>query len=120
MKDVDKGLTQWLEQDSDEPRELIVEVDSPGPKFNIERQADGHFSTVGEVATGEDIEAALSTLDSELHAIVSGPTNILHAAGAIALRATSQQVKRFIDLPGVRAVYPNRNLTRRGSAVRRR
>ena len=109
---IDKNLVTWFQEDSGELRELIVEVNSLPPQFNIERGLNGGLwpTTKLGVDENEDLEASLTNLNAQLLSIVSGTTTILHAAGAIALRATSQQVKGFIDNPLVKAMYANREL----------
>ncbi len=57
---IDKNLVAWLQEESDEFRELIVEVNSPPPKFSIERGPNGGLWPTTKLGVDEDLEASLT------------------------------------------------------------
>ena len=111
-------LLEWVTADgeSDEKRELIVEVCAPPRKVVFRKDRDRRVPSqiVSEKpgAREENLETLDAFLSSELHL----ETNVLKSAGAIALRATNLEVRRFAEHPLVKAIRTNRtNRTNRSS-----
>lgn len=108
----DPDLAAWLSQESGEAREILVEAVLPGRRVTFDRQAGGRARPVGL----EEEPAALGRKEtlSRLRALVARfldvPPVVLEAAGALAVRARSEQVRQFVDHPLVKAVRPNRKL----------
>ena len=104
-------LAKWLSQENDEVRELIVECKLPARQVDFERRSDGSAVPVGMTSVPtSDRFALLGQLSSFLESVVQRPTTVLKAAGVIAVKATRQEVLRFVDHPLVKAIEPNRRL----------
>lgn len=54
--------------------------------------------------------AVLEELNALLAKHLDGPTTVLKSAGAIAVKATSRQVRAFADDPLIKAIRRNRRL----------
>ena len=109
----DADLITWLAADSSDTRELIVEARLPSRKVTIQKHANGRAVPTGiDTATASERTAALAELPAFLSKILDTPPVLLKTAGAIAVRATSQQVRQFADHPLVKAIRLNRKLSR--------
>jgi hypothetical protein len=107
----DAEIAEWLAGDSNDTRELIVEARLPARKVTVQKRADGRV--VPDDINGSAASGRASVL-AELHDFLSGnldvPPVLLKAAGAIAVRATSQQVRQFAGHPLVKSIRANRRL----------
>lgn len=113
-KVTDPDLVAWLSQDSGETREIIVDAVLPSRRVILQKSPNGRLSPSGLQATPEsDRKEALSKLRAHLAKILGVSPVILEAAGAVAIRANSRQVREFVSDPLVRAIRPNRKLRRR-------
>ena len=109
----DADLAQWLSLDRGDVRELIVEARLPDRKIILGRRADGHRVPAGiESIAPTERAAALAELHSFLTALLDVPPVLLKAAGAVAVRATSRQVRQFVRHPLVKTIRSNRRLAR--------
>ena len=110
----DPEVLAWLSGDSSEARELIVEARLPKRQVAMRKGADGRV--VPHNITSDAATERAETL-ADLHAWLTErldvPPVMLKAAGAIAVQATSQQVRQFADHPLVKSIRPNRQLKRR-------
>jgi hypothetical protein len=108
-------LAAWLSIDSPEMRELIVEARLPARQAVIEKRSEGigNPRTIGVKPTTPDQR---SKILAELYAFLADrldvPPVLLKAAGAVAVKATSNQARQFVDHPLVKAIRPNRKLAR--------
>lgn len=95
--------------------ELIVEARLPVRQVIIEKHADGRGSprAIGVKSTAS---TQRTTALTELYAFLADrldiPPVLLKAAGAVAVKATSSQVRQFAGHPLVKAIRPNRRLAR--------
>lgn len=107
----DPDLRDWLAGDSGEPRELIVEANVPLRKVAFGQRLAGRAVPSGiESGSADERAASLDELRALLADKLGLPANVLRSAGAVVVRATSQQVRQFADHPSVRAIRPNRRL----------
>ena len=110
----DADIITWLSADNSDARELIVEARLPARKALMQERSGGRSVPIGMDAGASAERAAVL---AELHAFLAEkldvPPVLLKAAGAIAVRATSQQVQQFADHPLVKALRPNRKLAQR-------
>ena len=110
----DADIIAWLSADSSDARELIVEARLPARKVIMQERTGGRSVPISMDAGASSERAAVL---AELHAFLAEqldvPPVLLKAAGAIAVRATSQQVRQFADHPLVKAIRPNRKLAQR-------
>jgi hypothetical protein len=112
MQDAD--TLAWLSADSNEARELIVEAKLPARKTLIQERDGRRSVPIGmDAGTSAERNAVLAELHAFLAKKLDTPPVLLKAAGAIAVRATSQQVRQFVDHPLVKAIRPNRKLVQR-------
>jgi hypothetical protein len=107
----DADLVEWLARDSDDPRELIVEAKLPARKVTVQKGIDGRMFPNGiNGLAASDRTPVLAELYAYLADKVDIPPVLLKAAGAIAVKATSQQVRQFAEHPLIKAIRPNRRL----------
>lgn len=107
----DANLIAWLATDSSDTRELIVEARLPARKVTIQKHANGRISpTETDATAASERAAALAELHDFLSKRLDVPPVLLKAAGAVAVRATSQQVRQFADHPLVKSIRSNRKL----------
>jgi hypothetical protein len=107
----DTDLLAWLATDSRDTRELMVEARLPARKVTIQKHTNGRMVPAEIDTTAADAHtAALAELHDFLSERLDTPPVLLKAVGAIAVRATSQQVRQFVDHPLVKAIRPNRKL----------
>ena len=108
---LDADLVEWLARDSDNARELIVEARLPARKVTVQKGADGRVLPDGiNGSATSDRTAVLAELHAYLADKLEVPPVLLKAAGAVAVKATSQQVRQFAEHPLVKAIRPNRRL----------
>src|SRR5713226_2230400 len=111
----DADLAQWLSSDGNDVRELIVEACLPDRKVTLGRRADGRRIPAGvESIAPTERAATLAEFHSFLTALLEVPPVLLKAAGAVAVKATSRQVRQFVEHPLVKSIRPNRRLARAG------
>ena len=107
----DAEIAEWLTRDSSDPRELIVEARLPARKVAVQKRADGRVVADGiNGSTASDRAAVLAELHAFLSEKLDIPPVLLKAAGALAVRATSQQVRQFAEHPLVKSIRPNRKV----------
>ena len=104
-------LSAWLSAKSGEKRELIVEAKVPERKVLFQRDSNGRSTPVG-IASGtpSDRNRTLTQLYSLLADSVEVPPVLLKAAGAVAVRASSREVQKFVAHPLVKRIRSNRKL----------
>src|SRR5262249_47070299 len=108
---LDAGLEAWLDTEGDDMREVIVEARVPQRRVRLaagtpqQRHAE-------EVTTeeGADRTEVLQELQEFLTTVIGRRPRILHAAGAIPLHVTRDQLRQIVGHPLVRAVRTNRRL----------
>jgi hypothetical protein len=107
----DADLVEWLARDSDDARELIVEAKLPARKVTMQQRADGRVvpDGINGLATS-DRTAVLAELYAYLADKLGVPPVLLKVAGAIAVKATSQQVREFTGHPLVKTIRLHRRL----------
>jgi hypothetical protein len=107
----DAEIAEWLGRDSSDARELIVEAKLPVRKVTVQKRADGRV-VPDEIngSAASDRAAVLAELHDFLSEKLDVPPVLLKAAGALAVRATSQQVRQFAEHPLVKSIRPNRRL----------
>jgi hypothetical protein len=107
----DADIVDWLAKDSNDARELIVEARLPARKVTVQKRADGRVVPDGiNGSAASDRAAVLAELHDFLSDKLDVPPVLLKAAGAIAVRATSQQVRQFAGHPLVKSIRANRKL----------
>ncbi len=109
----DQELIEWLQSDAAEARELIVQVQTPLRQITMKRHPGGRVQP--EQVQDNNIQArqkAIDDLAKVLDELVDTPPVVLQAAAAVAVKATSEQVLSFIDHRLVKAIYPNRFLSK--------
>jgi hypothetical protein len=110
----DADTLAWLSADSNEARELIVEAKLPARKALIQERDGGRSVSMGmDAGASAERAAVLAELHAFLAEKLDTPPVLLKAAGAIAVRTTSQQVRQFADHPLVKTIRPNRKLVQR-------
>jgi hypothetical protein len=107
----DADLVVWFEGEDGGSRELIVEAKlSPRTvrlgQTNTERHSPKEILSEG----GADRTTVLQELQNDLKGIVGDETNLLRAAGAVAVRANREQLLQILKHPLVKAVRANRRL----------
>ena len=109
----DQELMAWLQSDAAEARELIVQVQTPPRQITMKRHPGGRVQP--EQVQDNNIQArqkAIDDLTKVLDALVDTPPVVLQAAAAVVVKVTSEQVLSFIDHRLVKAIYPNRSLSK--------
>ena len=105
----DRELLAWLAAESDDTQELIVEAAVPERKVSFTKRPGGRTAASGiDSGPAAEREAVLDELNEFLTRQLDSPTTVLKSAGAIAVRATSRQVRAFADHRLVKAIRPNR------------
>jgi hypothetical protein len=107
----DSDLAEWLDGAGGDTRELIVEAKVPARTVRLDHAPLESLSPK-EIRSegGEDRTAVLQELQDDLKGIVGNATNLLRAAGAIAVRANREQLLQILKHPLVKAVRANRRL----------
>jgi len=107
----DNDFAAWISGESDEVRELIVEAQMPERRVVYEQETDGRVlpKRIGRKAPAHRL-AVLEELNSFLNERLGLETNLLKAAGAIVVRADSQQARYILEHRLVKAIKPNRRL----------
>ena len=104
-------LLAWVSAASDEKRELIVEANVPERKAVFQRRPDGRTVPVGiESGASSDRAETLIQLHNLLENIVDVLPVLLKAAGAVVVKASSREVRQFMDHPLVKRIRSNRKL----------
>jgi hypothetical protein len=108
-KVLDPELADWLSRESGDVREILV--DAVLPRRNVRFEGVGHRSRparIEETSSGTGRKEILGQLRRLLETFLDSPPVILEAAGALAVRATSRQVRDFVGHPLVKSVRLNR------------
>ncbi len=106
----DTDLRAWILEENNEERELIVEALVPARKVRFKKWAGTSRAPESIESEPGDRARILCELRDYLESEVDLRTTLLKAAGAIAIRATGRQVRRFVEHPLVKAIRPNRRL----------
>jgi hypothetical protein len=108
----DPELAGWLSRENGEAREILVEAILPRRTVTFGSDQRGGLRSAGieEAPAGLGRREALRQLRLVLEPLLETPPVVLEAAGALAVRATSRQVRHFVDHPLIKAVRPNRRL----------
>ena len=108
---LDADLAEWLAIDSDDTRELIVEAIVPRRTVQLSSGTSRPtIPTRVESDKGEDRAHILEELHDYLKDQLNGHANLLHVAGAVAVRANQNQLRQIMRHPRVKAVRQNRKL----------
>jgi|GraSoiStandDraft_5_1057265.scaffolds.fasta_scaffold26703_3 hypothetical protein len=108
-KVLDPELADWLSRESGEAREILVDAVLPRRNVTFEKAGSRPRATrIEEAAKGGGRKEALGQLRRLLETLLDNPPVVLEAAGALAIRATSRQVRNFVDHPLVKSVRLNR------------
>lgn len=107
-------FSAWLSSDNDVTEELIVEAKLPQRRVTLRKRSGTRWSPTS--IESEDSFAnrvrILERLDEYLREETGNPTKILFAAGAIVVRANSQQARAILGNPQVSAIRMNRAVGR--------
>ncbi len=107
----DSDLAAWLEGEGGDMHELIVEAKIPARTVPPDRAPNGSYSPKEILSEGGgDRIAVLQELQDDLEGIVGNATNLIRAAGIIAVRANREQLLQILKHPLVKAVRANRRL----------
>ena len=106
----DPELIAWVAGDSDELRELIVEARLPERKVTFRNEGGRPVPSGSQSESTVNRESVLAALDAFLTELLDHSTTVLKAAGAIAVKASSRQVRQFANHHWVKAIRPNRRL----------
>jgi hypothetical protein len=115
LKVRDADLKGWISSGSDERRAVIVETMMPARKVTFDElvgtwptpkslRAEGHGPSRSEI---------LAVLRSYLTDLLGEEPTLLTAAGALAVEASGEQMRRVLEHPLVKTVRPNRRLAAR-------
>ncbi|HEX4964799.1 MAG TPA: hypothetical protein VF173_28560 [Thermoanaerobaculia bacterium] len=105
----DPELTDWLSREDGEVREILVDAALPRRTVSFEERGGRLRPTaIPEAPAANGRKEALRQLRLFLEKLLGTPPVLLEAAGALAVRATSRQVRGFVDHPLVKSVRPNR------------
>jgi hypothetical protein len=108
---LDSDLAEWLDGDSDDTREMIVEAKVPARTVRFPIGSSGHPLPKEITTNGDgDRAAVLRQLHEDLDRLLGGATNLIRAAGSIAVRANREQLLQMVQHPLVKAVRSNRRL----------
>lgn len=108
----DPELADWLSRENGEAREILVDTVLPRRSVTY-RSAEGRRpqpASVEETSAANGRRETLLQLRAFLEKFLDTPPVVLEAPGALAIRATSRQVWKFMDHPLVKSVRPNRRL----------
>jgi hypothetical protein len=108
----DPALVLWLLEDRGEDREILVDVVLPHREVRFSPNADGCLRPrdIREGSDYADRKEVLKKLGRVLARLLDTPPVVLETAGALIVRANSEQVRQFVSHPLVKAVRPNRRL----------
>lgn len=107
----DPELADWLSRENGEVREILVDAVLPRRGVTFGEQGGRLRPTrIEEAPAANGRKETLRQLQSLLETFLDTPPVVLEAAGALAIRATSRQVRGFVDHPLIKAVRPNRRL----------
>ena len=108
----DSDLADWLARENGELREILVDAVLPRRSVTFGETEGRRARPVGieEALPANGRRETLRQLRAVLEKILDTPPVVLEAAGALAIRATSRQVRKFVDHPLVKSVRPNRRL----------
>ncbi|MBM4257151.1 MAG: hypothetical protein FJ147_14785 [Deltaproteobacteria bacterium] len=107
----DPDLLAWVSAESKEKRELIVEARMPERQVTFQRRPDGKSIPVGiDSSASSDRAETLTQLYQLLANSVDVSPVLLKAAGAIAVKASNREVRKFVDHPLVKCIRSNRRL----------
>jgi len=107
----DSELDTWLQSGIGGERELIVEARLPARKLSV-RQSAGRKLLIQGRGSEKDRSDRLRELWALIAAAVATEPVLLNSAGAVAVRATPVEVRKFAGSPLIRAIRPNRRLAR--------
>jgi len=110
----DPDLVLWVAEEGGDVREILVDAVLPDRKVSFDRAPDGRLrpKDLQEATDLPGRQETLKKLRALLARLVDTPPVVLEAAGALAVRASSRQVRQFVDHPLVKSVRPNRRLHR--------
>lgn len=107
----DPELADWLSQESGEVREILVDAVLPRRTVSLGESGNRLRPTgLQETPGANGRKEALRQLRTFLERLLETPPVILETAGALAVRATSREVRELVDHPLVKSVRPNRRL----------
>ncbi len=108
----DPALAAWLRDEGDDIREVIVEAHLPQRQILMRLGEKGRMVPDRMVSASPPAERV--RLLEELNHFLAGQmhltTTVLKAAGAIAVRASGEDVRHILEHPMVKAIRPNRKL----------
>lgn len=110
-KVLDPELADWLSRENGEVREILV--DAALPRRSVVFEGAGsrpRAARIEEASPGVGRKEVLGQLRRLLETFLDSPPVVLEAAGALAVRATSRQVRNFVGHPLVKSVRLNRRL----------
>jgi hypothetical protein len=107
---VSPDLVGWMNQDSGEVRDLIVEARLPTRKVRFQGPLPLRPTASGVEGGGPERVATLEHLRSYVSDVLRIPTSVLQAAGALVISANSRQVRELATHELVKAIRPNRRL----------
>jgi hypothetical protein len=108
---LDSDLAEWLESEGDDTREMIVEAKVPARTVHLGKVVSGRLLPKEITTEGDgDRAGVLRQLHDDLSRLLGGATNLIRAAGAIAVRANREQLLQIARHPLVKAVRSNRRL----------
>lgn len=105
----DAELIAWLRADSGDPRELIVQAVIPRTAA-APAPDDRQAGPLAMIKPSAPRDAVLSELAAMLEKCVDEQPVVLRSAGAVAVKATPQQMRGFAEHPLVKAIRVNRHL----------
>lgn len=106
----DPELVRWLSQESGDLREILVDAVLPGRTVTFREVSGRRRAADLATSAGTGRREALRQLRALLEPFLDTPPVILEAAGALAIRANSRQVRDLVHLPLVKSVRPNRRI----------
>ena len=107
----DPTLTAWITSGNQEVQEIIIEVHLPPRQMRMMKRNNYQPVPVQLLAGSPDARLQrLQELNSFLAGQMQLTTTVLKAAGAIAVRATGQEVQKILQHPMVKAIRSNRRL----------
>ena len=108
----DSDLAAWLSEDSGELREVLIDAAVPSRQVTLAPRPDGRLLPVDlrSEASPRTRDQVLRRLKTFLTRLLDTPPVVLEAAGALAVRASSHQMRQVVEHPLVKSVRPNRKL----------
>lgn len=101
-------IAKWLESETAAPAEFIIQADLPGRTVAVSNSATRQFESVSGM--NADRQVRLFSLAAAIRDIILTEPSVLKAAGAIAVLALPEQLRRISRLPGIREIRFNRKL----------